>query len=126
MDSSMDKPWEMDKPFGDDEWADDEWGKMPVVVSIAMSDEQAKREHRVCGLSEFPDSSRIYFEMDDAPADICVVEETGWAKRLRLKKADFPKLISLWYPDGIKRDWNWRQELDRIDGDTVWVIGFGD
>ena len=97
---------------------------MPVTVCIAMSEEQAQRENCTQCFSDFPDASRIYLEMDAVPADLCLERETGWEKKLCLKKVDFTRLISLWYPDGV--DWDWKQALDRIDGDTVWIIAFGD
>lgn len=99
----------------------------PITVTLTLGDRQSRQDGFSPDLRcDFPDCRRIYLkEMDATPDEICLKKETGWAKKICVKKSDFPKLISLWYSDGTG-DWDWKGLLDLIEGDTVCIQGYGD
>lgn len=98
---------------------------MPIVVYIAMSDEQAEEEKgAVCIEWEIPDSSRIYFEMVKLPSELVTIVENGWKREIFFRKKNAKKIFELLYPDGIKFDY--KKDLNRINGEKVRLIGFGD
>lgn len=98
---------------------------MPIVVYIAMSDEQAEEEKgAVCIEWEIPDSSRIYFEMVKLPSELVTIVENGWEREIFFKKRNAKKIFELLYPDGIKFDY--KKALNRINGEKVRLIGWGD
>lgn len=109
-----------------DEELEDGYG-LPITVSLVIG--EGKLEHKDFASEldcTLPDCSRIYLkEMDVTPDEICLEKEVGWAKRICVKKSDFPKLMSLWYSEGTG-DWNWKELLDLIDGDVVCIQGYGD
>ena len=99
----------------------------PITVTLVVSDGQLRQGDYPPELRcDFPDCRRIYLkEMDATPDEICLEKETGWVKKICVKKSDFPKLISLWYSDGTG-DWDWKGLLDSIEADTVCIQGYGD
>lgn len=101
--------------------------RLMIEVYLAMGEEQAEREHRaVCLEPPLPDSSRIYLdEMDRIPEKLCISKTSGWEKEVCIKKEDIAQVLSIWYPNGID-DGNWRELVEKIEGDHVWIIGFGD
>lgn len=99
---------------------------MPVEVFIAMMPEQAEEEHgRVCIGENLPDSRRIYFDMLELPENLVEVVERGWQREIRFKKKDAKAVFELLYPDGHKKP-HYRKLIDRVNGDMVRMIGFGD
>lgn len=98
---------------------------MPIVVYIAMSEEQAEEEKgAVCIEWEIPDSSRIYFEMVKLPSELVTIVENGWKREIFFRKKNAKKIFELLYPDGIRFDY--KKALNRINGEKVRLIGFGD
>ncbi len=111
------------RPHTHEEETDDGPG-LSSTVSLVVDEEQRNCYPEL--RCDFPDCRRIYLqEMDATPDEICLEKETGWAKKICVKKTDFPKLISLWYSDGT-RDWDWKGLLDMVEGDIVCIQGFGD
>lgn len=41
------------------------------------------------------------------------------------RKIDVPRIMELWYPDGTGA-WEYKHLIDQIEGDLVWIVGFGD
>ena len=113
-------------PRKHDEELEADYG-LSITVTLVMGEGQPGQENCPPGLrSDFPDCRRIYLkEMDATPDEICLEKETGWAKKICVRKSDFPELISLCYSDGTG-DWDWKGLLDLIDGDVVCIHGYGD
>ena len=78
----------------------------------------------VCIESGMPDSSRIYFEMVKLPSQLVTIVENGWEREIFFKKRNAKKIFELLYPDGIKFDY--KKALNRINGEKVRLIGWGD
>lgn len=98
---------------------------MPIEVYIAMSEQQAEEEHgSACIEWELPDSRRIYFEMEKLPDKLITVVSKGWQKEIIFQKKDTKKILQLLYPEGITFDY--QRLLNRIQGNEVRLIGFGD
>lgn len=98
---------------------------MPIEVYIAMSERQAEEEHgSTCIEWELPDSRRIYFEMEKLPEKLITVVSKGWQKEIIFQKKDAKKILQLLYPEGITFDY--QRLLNRIQGNEVRLIGFGD
>ncbi len=98
---------------------------MPIAVYIAMSDEQAEEEKgTVCIEWEIPDSKRIYFDMVELPSELVTIVENGWHREVIFRKKNAKKIFELLYPDGIKFDY--KKALNRINGEKVKLIGWGD
>ena len=96
------------------------WG---IEVFLAMSEEQAKRQDRVrCMSSELADSDDLYMKLDEIPEEMCVSKSLGWQKEICMTKSSFMELA---------REWNirlFRSEIDflkEVEGDNIWLIGFG-
>lgn len=104
----------------------DDLNPCPVEVMFAKSEEQAQREDGSrCIYPEFPDSKRIYFAMTKLDDSLCISKTTGWEREICVRKIDVPRIMELWYPDGTGT-WDYKHLIDQIDGDLVWIIGFGD
>lgn len=98
---------------------------MPVEVYIAMSDQQAEEEHGYrCIENAIPDSYRIYLAMDELPEDIFHVIKMGWEREVIFQKKNIKKAMSCLFPDGA--NWNYKKYVDRIMGNEIRLIGFGD
>ena len=98
----------------------------PVEVTFAMSEEQAQREGgRQCIYPEFPDGKRIYFAMEKLDDSLCTHIKEGWEREICVRKADVPRVMEILYPDGVG-DWDYMALANQIEGDLVWIIGFGD
>ena len=98
---------------------------MPIEVYVAMSEQQAEEEHgSACIEWELPDSRRIYFEMEKLPEKLITVVSKGWQKEIIFQKKDTKKILQLLYPEGITFDY--QRLLNRIQGNEVRLIGFGD
>ncbi len=98
---------------------------MPVEVYIAMSEGQAREEHGFeCIGWALPESSRIYFDMVDLPEDLVHVVKNGWEKEIVFEKKNAKKVFKLLYPDKSKFDYE--QEINRVYGKCVRLLGFGD
>lgn len=107
---------------------------MALEVFMAMSCEQAKRENGFpCMEPELPKSGGIYMSMGEIPEDRCLFREIGWRKEIHITKEYFLELARQWYPEGSEYDFRelfgengiYRKLLNRIEGDTICLIGFG-
>lgn len=104
----------------------DDYNPCPVAVMFAMSEEQAQREgSRRCIYPEFPDGRRIYFAMEKLDDSLCIRKKIGWEREICVRKIDVPCIMELWYPDGTGV-WDYKRLIDQIEGNWVWMIGFGD
>lgn len=104
----------------------DDFNPCPVEVMFAMSEEQALWEGgRRCIYPKFPDSKRIYFAMDKLDDSLCISKRIGWEREICVRKLDIPRIMDFWYPDGTGA-WDYKRLIDPIDGDWVWIVGFGD
>lgn len=104
----------------------DDFNPCPVSVMFAKSKEQAQREScKRCIYPEFPDCKRIYFAMEELSDSLCISKEIGWERTLCVRKIDISRIMGLWYPDGTGA-WDYKRLIDQIEGDLVWIIGFGD
>ena len=63
--------------------------------------------------------------MDKLDNSLYISKEIGWKRELCVRKIDVPRIIGLWYPDGTGA-WDFKRLIDQIDGDLVWIIGYGD
>lgn len=98
---------------------------MPIVTYIAMSEAQADEEGGYVSIEdELPDSKRVYFEMVELPSDLIHVNKNGWEKEIEFHKKDTRKALSLLYPNGI--NFNYRKMINRVMGNYIRIIGFGD
>ena len=98
---------------------------MPIIVYIAMSEQQAREEHRPdCLGCALPFSEDIYYMLGDLPADLVHVYENGWEKKVSFLKKDAKKVMKLLYPKRTKFDY--MQLINRVYGEEVFLIGFGD
>lgn len=106
--------------------AEDDFSPCPVEVMFAKSKEQARQEGSSrCIYPEFPDCKRIYFAMGELDDSLCISKEIGWERMLCVRKIDIPRIMEVWYPDGTGA-WDYKRLIDQIEGDLVWIIGFGD
>ncbi len=104
----------------------DDYNPCPVSVMFAKGKEQVQREGgKQCLYPAFPDSRRIYFAMEALDDSMCVHREIGWEREICVRKADLPHIMELWYPDGTA-SWDYMALINQIEGDVVWIIGFGD
>lgn len=98
---------------------------MPIIVYIAMSEGQAREEHRPeCLGWALPFSDDIYDVMTELPDNLVHVYKSGWEKKVSFLKKDARKVMKLLYPKGTKFDY--MQLINRVYGDEVFLIGFGD
>lgn len=96
------------------------WG---IEVFLAMSKEQAKRQGCFpCMGDTLPDCDNIYHKLDEIPEEMCISRTLGWQKEVCLTKADFWKLAQEWW--GVLPPW-YGDFVNRVEGDTIWLIGFG-
>lgn len=72
--------------------------------------------------SELPHCDDIYFKLDEIPEELCITRTLGWQKEVCLKKADFLKLAEEW---GIFLHPSDRRFMDEVEGDHIWLVGFG-
>lgn len=99
-----------------------------VEVFLAMSDEQAKAENTVVCYERIG-SWFLYFDMmkllkDYIDEGVVQCIDDGWHKEVAFSKKDAQKVFDCLYPEGIPFDY--KKSLERIKGDTVRLIGFGD
>lgn len=98
---------------------------MPIVTYIAMSEVQADEEGGYVSIEdELPDSKRVYFEMVELPSDLIYVNKNEWEKEIEFHKKDTRKVLSLLYPNGI--NFNYRKMINRVMGNYIRIVGFGD
>ena len=98
---------------------------MPIETFIAMPEAQAREEGGYSAIEdELPDSRRIYFEMTKLPKDLICVNNDGWEKEIEFHKKDAKKVMKLLYPNGVEFDY--QKLIDRVMGNRVLIIGFGD
>ncbi|MCF0127411.1 MAG: hypothetical protein HUJ70_02520 [Pseudobutyrivibrio sp.] len=98
---------------------------MPMEVYVAMSEEQAEEEHGfTCLEKPLPDSDRIYIEMGRLPEDIFQVVKLDWECEVTFRKKDAKKAIKYLYPQGCAVDIT--RLINRVNGETIRLIGFGD
>ena len=96
-----------------------------VEVYFAMSEEQAKKLNKsACIQPSLPKSKDVYFEMRKIPNELCEEKTIGWECIVKLKKQNICKVMEYLYPNGYDFDIN--KYLTQIDGDFVWIIGYGD
>ena len=96
-----------------------------VEVYFAMSEEQAKKLNKpVCIQPNLPKSKDVYFAMRKVPDELCEEKVIGWERIIKFKRQNVYKVMEYLYPDGCDFDIN--KYLTQIDGDFVWIIGFGD
>ena len=113
----------VDKLIRKDE--DKEYPFPGVEVYFAMSEEQAKKlDKPICIQPGLPKSKVVYFEMDKVPDELCEEKKIGWQSVLKVKKQNVYKVLDYLYPDGY--DFNADKYLAMIDGEYVWIIGYGD
>lgn len=104
----------------------DDYNPTPVEVFFAKSEEQAKKNGSSrCLYPEFPDSRRIYSAMTILDESFYISKHIGWERIITIRKADVPTVMQLWYPDGTG-EWEYEKLISQIDGNTVWIIGYGD
>jgi hypothetical protein len=104
----------------------DEYNPCPVSVMFAKGEEQAQQEGGGrCLYPHFPDSKRVYFAMEELGDSACTHIKTGWEREICVRKADVPRIMELWYPDGTGT-WDYMALINQIEGDLAWIIGFGD
>ena len=102
------------------------WGSMPIEVFIAMTEEQAEEENYVrCLGIPLPNSRQIYDEMCKLPSDLVQVVKDGWEREICFRKKDAKKILKLLYPNK-KPDFDLMKYVNRVHGDVVYMIGFGD
>ncbi len=98
----------------------------PLEVFVAMTPGQAEEEHGyVCIGEHLPDSERIYFDMLKLPEYLVEIVECGWQREIVFKKKDAKTVFNLLYPKGYKKP-HYRKLINRVNGDMVRIIGFGD
>ena len=96
-----------------------------ISVNFAMSEEQAQKLGKpVCIQPDLPKSKDVYFRMNQVPVELCEEKVIGWEKIIKVKKQNIYKVIDYLYLDGY--DFDLDKYLSRIDGEYVWIIGFGD
>lgn len=104
----------------------DDFNPCPVSVMFAKGKEQTQREGgKRCLYPAFPDSRRIYFAMETLDDSMCLHRKIGWEREIGVRKADVPRVMEILYPDGV-RDWDYMTLINQIEGDVIWIIGFGD
>ncbi len=104
----------------------DDYNPCPVSVSFAKSEDQTQREGGGrCVYPDFPDSKRIYFAMEKLDDSICTHIKAGWEQEICIRKVDVPRVMEILYPDGVGA-WDYMALINQIEGDLVWIIGFGD
>lgn len=100
-----------------------ESGNYGLEVFLAMSEEQAKREGRVrCMEDTLPGSDELYFKLDEIPEGMCIFKELSWEKKVCLTKKNFLQLAQQW---GLILFPPYSSFLESVEGDTIWLIGFG-
>ena len=96
------------------------WG---LEVFLAMSEEQAQKERCYrCMSSELPGSDDLYGKLDEIPDEMCISKSIGWQKEICMTKQDFLRLAREW---GLLLFPPYTTFLDRVEGDHIWLIGFG-
>lgn len=96
------------------------WG---IEVFLAMSEEQAKRQGRVrCMGSELSDSDDLYMKLDEIPEEMCISKSLGWQKEICMTKSNFMKLVQKWDIRLFRSEMIFLKE---VEGDNIWLIGFG-
>lgn len=58
------------------------------------------------------------------PSELVTIVENGWKREIFFRKKNAKKIFELLYPDGIKFDY--KKALNRINGEKVRLIGWGD
>jgi len=109
----------------DDETADD---CMPIIVTLAMSAEQAKKENCVEALEPpLPNPKDVYFMLDSIPDELCISKELGWRKIICAYKRNAEKILKYMYPNVNEINIpTYLEVLKKIDGDKFYILGFGD
>ena len=96
------------------------WG---IEVFLAMSEEQARREGSVRWMrDEFANSEDIYHKLDEIPEALCVSKVIVWQKEIFMTKANFMKLIQSWGMILLPSE---AAFIQCVDGEYIWLIGFG-
>lgn len=96
------------------------WG---IEVFLAMSEEQAKRQGRYrCMQDTLPGSGDLYEMLDEIPASMCVSKTIGWQKEICMTKENFLLLAQQW---NLLLLPSYLAFIDSVDGDHIWLIGFG-
>ena len=107
-----------------------------IPVYLAMSKAQAHRDGvpQCIGL-HFPCSREIYLHGFDELAPELFIGRSGefaWEKGIHTTKDKIPAILKAWkldpakeWPNGLK-GWDYQSYLDKIEGEDVWLIGFGD
>lgn len=103
----------------------EEYSDFNTVVYFAMSEEQAERENVGGTIGKpLPNSRELYFLLNSIPDELCLEKNIGWQKEISFRKEDTVKVLEYLYPDGT--DIDYRSILEKIEGDTVYLLGFGD
>lgn len=96
-----------------------------VSVNFAMSKEQANRlKVPVCIYPVLPESKEVYYKMTQISDELCVEKVIGWERTIKVKKENIYKALDIMYPNGYEIDVD--KYLRQVDGDCIWIIGFGD
>ena len=91
------------------------WG---IEVFLATSEEQAKRKGRYRCMS----SDDLYEKLDEIPEELCVSKRLGWQKEICMTKKNFLLLAREW---GLSLFPPYSTFLESVEGDNIWLIGFG-
>lgn len=98
-----------------------------IEVALAMSYEQSHRDKCARMIQPYmPEAGRLYLEtLEKIPIELCVERSMGWEKMICIEKSNIKSIIDTLYPAGTGQ-WNWKEIVDKIEGQYVWIIGFGD
>ena len=95
---------------------------MPIAVYFATVD---KNGNLICIGNSFPESKRIYFELDNVPAEKCYVKRMNWIKKICVSKTYALELLKKWYPTDAEK-WDYIKTINMISGNAIWIVGYGD
>ena len=107
-----------------------EESKFANEVFLAMSEEQAQKEGCArcitppLSLSNIIDSKTMYLKLRDIDDRLCVSKEIGWETVICIRKENLPAVMDFLYDGQVT--FNYQTVADKIEGDTVWIIGFDD
>lgn len=118
-----------DDYYDDDLWSvyEEDGFSFPIEIFLAMSEEQAEREsHGICLRPAMSNHSpEVYLRLRDIDDELCISKEIDWQTTICLKRENLPAVIDFLY-DGEKIDCDYKSVAERIEGDKVWIIGYGD
>lgn len=93
-------------------------------MSIPKLPQARKLNKPVCIQPDLPKSSDVYFKMEQVPDELCEEKTSGWERIIKVKKHKLYKVMDYLYPDSY--DFDIDKYLAKVDGEYIWIIGFGD